>query len=206
MDWEQKAIQNLLPLSQNQKSLKAALSEWSYNGNLIDYGSQVATCDLCDHERLRYHFEIINFETKAALSVGSTCITRFNIRAIDQQGIVLVGKKRDKYLSTEIQRVKFEKSLEPLRLLWKQDEQNRKVIERVIQAYKETQKLTPKATYHLFSRMKYFAIEYDPSLYTPDIKSFNNRMEYISLSLSQQQIVQETMTQEEIDSFYNKRS
>ncbi len=37
----------------------------------IDHEEPVETCQLCEHEQLRYHFEIKNAITNKALLVGS---------------------------------------------------------------------------------------------------------------------------------------
>ena len=88
--WTAKAIANLLPLSVSPE-LAEALREWAYTGNSTDYGQPEETCQLCDHEDLRYHFEIANRLTAHRLWVGSKCIQRFEIDGYEQVKVDLAG-------------------------------------------------------------------------------------------------------------------
>jgi len=83
--WAERAAATLLPLSRATR-LGAALREWSYAGRFFDLEATDGTCELCGQQDLRYHFEIENEATDAALLVGSECIKRFEITGIDEQG------------------------------------------------------------------------------------------------------------------------
>ena len=76
--WTAKAARNLLPHSV-APVLADALREWAYTGQSNDYGQPEETCELCDQEDLRYHFEIGNAQTGHHLWVGSKCIQRFGM-------------------------------------------------------------------------------------------------------------------------------
>jgi hypothetical protein len=89
LNWKVRSESNLLPLSIEQSSLYRALLEWLYSGEMYDLGSPHATCELCEHPDLRYQFKIVNKYNGDELLVGSECITRFRITAVDESGIAL---------------------------------------------------------------------------------------------------------------------
>lgn len=74
--------EKLLKLS-NSDILKKAIKEWEYEGNIEDDESCKSTCELCGKYGLRYNFEIVNNITMKNLWVGSECINKFNIEAIE---------------------------------------------------------------------------------------------------------------------------
>ncbi len=92
--WTAKAVKNLMPLSV-ATDLAEALREWAYSGKSTDYGQPEETCQLCDHEDLRYHFEIANKQTGHRLWVGSKCILRFEIAGYEQVKVDLAKLIRD---------------------------------------------------------------------------------------------------------------
>lgn len=76
VNWAEKAATNMLHLSRN-KNLALAMREWSTTGGYEDSHSIDEICELCEHEGLRYQYEIENSQTGHTLWVGSTCITKF---------------------------------------------------------------------------------------------------------------------------------
>ena len=62
------------------------MPEWFYTGNTIDLEAPEAQCELCDHPDIRYQFIIQNEYTGNELLIGSECITKFDIRAVDEWG------------------------------------------------------------------------------------------------------------------------
>jgi hypothetical protein len=89
-----KAARNLLPYSL-APLLADALREWAYTGQSNDYGQPEETCQLCDQEDLRYHFEIGNAQTGHHLWVGSKCIQRFEIAGFDHVKVDLARLIRE---------------------------------------------------------------------------------------------------------------
>jgi len=75
-NWAEKAAANMLHLSK-AKMLATAMREWSTTGGYDDSHSIGEVCELCEHEGLRYQYEIENLQTGHTLWVGSTCITKF---------------------------------------------------------------------------------------------------------------------------------
>jgi|SRR6185437_1860839 len=89
MNWARNAENNLLPLSREQHNFALALTEWHYTGNTHDLEEPVEACELCEHPDIRYQFEIVNRHTHQTLLVGSECIHKFEIGAIDEAGALL---------------------------------------------------------------------------------------------------------------------
>lgn len=89
MSWAKRSAENLLPLSNEKESLKNALREWVYSGEMYDLEEPRETCELCDHPDIRYQFKITNTLNKNELLVGSECINKFGILALDEKGQVL---------------------------------------------------------------------------------------------------------------------
>lgn len=75
-NWSERAAENMIRLSQSP-SLAAAMREWGTTGGYEDTHSIAEVCELCEHEGLRYQYEIENRITRYVLWVGSTCITKF---------------------------------------------------------------------------------------------------------------------------------
>ena len=74
--WAERAVANMVRLS-HADNLAAAMREWHTTGGYEDSHSIELSCELCEHEQLRYQFEIENRLTHRILWVGSTCVTRF---------------------------------------------------------------------------------------------------------------------------------
>ncbi|HEY6529158.1 MAG TPA: hypothetical protein VIZ65_10725 [Cellvibrionaceae bacterium] len=90
VDWANKAANNMLGLSRS-KVLAAAMKEWTTTGGYDDTQGANEVCELCEHEGLRYQFEIENVLTKKSLWIGSTCITRFV--SLFENGIEILGEE-----------------------------------------------------------------------------------------------------------------
>lgn len=86
MSWLDRVATNLLPVSDEQENVIEALKEWYYTGDCYDLEEPAADCELCDHPNIRYQFVIRNDGTGHELLVGSECITRFGLTAIDESG------------------------------------------------------------------------------------------------------------------------
>jgi len=87
--WAESVKKNLLPLSKEKTDLKKALGEWFYTGDTYDLSYPDEDCELCDHQGIRFQFEIKNEHTGKVLLIGSECILRFSIPAVDNEGNVL---------------------------------------------------------------------------------------------------------------------
>lgn len=89
MGWVERSARNLLPLSLERRSLEIALREWFYSGDMYDLEEPIESCELCDHPNIRYQFKITNSFNGNELLVGSECINKFGIAALNEQGQIL---------------------------------------------------------------------------------------------------------------------
>jgi len=89
MNWATKSAANLLPLSVELSRLSIALREWFYTGDMYDLETPSGTCELCEHPEIRYQFKITNRHNGNEMAVGSECINKFEISAVDALGNVL---------------------------------------------------------------------------------------------------------------------
>jgi hypothetical protein len=81
--YPQRVRDNILPLSVGG-TLPEAFEEWSFTERTVDHEEAIETCQLCEHEDLRYHFEVKNALTYKTLWVGSQCIMKFNLSVFEQ--------------------------------------------------------------------------------------------------------------------------
>lgn len=144
--WKEKACLNLLKLSQERHDYLISAKEWEFNGNIIDHGNSNNTCELCEGENLRHHFQIENTKNKTQIWVGSSCIHKFDILIRNDEGIVIQdieGKK--KFLNRKLSDKKREFFLNTLRSLWKKvdDEDGKAVICEVGTHYRDRKAIYP---------------------------------------------------------------
>ncbi|MCK5605639.1 hypothetical protein KAR91_27340 [Candidatus Pacearchaeota archaeon] len=165
MSWIARVQSSIFPLSKEKNNIRIALSEWFYNGETYDLEEPIEDCQLCYHPNIRYQFTIVNRNTNESLLIGSECITKFDIRAVDERGNLLnleqTGKKvksdRNK-LITEAQRKRVIASLVSLASL---DEQFK--IDSFINYYQERKAFTPNQLSLLVWRLERFDVPYKKS-------------------------------------------
>ena len=143
--WRNKAQENLLLKSIEKSDHLRAAKEWEFTGKVIDHEVTDRTCELCEGDNLRYHFEIKNKGNKNELMVGSTCITKFDITVWDDQGNEVFGRrKKTTFLNKEIEKKKRELVLNALRGIWKKSKGGaRDEVESLGKIYKEGKALSP---------------------------------------------------------------
>jgi hypothetical protein len=163
MEWSKHVAESILPRSREKTNLRNALQEWRYTGNVTDLERPIETCQLCGHPDIRYQFEIQNRHTNAHLLIGSECIKRFDISAIDETGNVLdraathakVGRDRQKLIDDARER-RMMKSL--IRLAHIETDVN---IDSFIGYYREKRgAFTPKQLLYLFDLMMKHEIDF----------------------------------------------
>lgn len=103
--YPQRVRDNILPLSVGS-TLPEAFEEWSFTEQTGDHGEPIETCQLCEQEDLRYHFEIRNSLTGHTLWVGSQCILKFGVSVFEG------GRK----LSESDSRKKLDRLMQQMRL------------------------------------------------------------------------------------------
>jgi len=165
MSWVSRSAENLLPLSKEKQDFQKALKEWVYTGDMYDLGSPTEDCELCEHPDIRYQFKIINQLTANELLVGSECINKFEISAIDERGRTLNTEEskrkvqRDRqYLITGAKKKKVINVL--VALSTKEQDFD---INSFISYVQDRGSFTPDQLSLLFWRLDAQAIEYLPS-------------------------------------------
>lgn len=187
--WSEVSQKNLLPFSKEQSDFETALKEWEHTGVVVDHLYPVENCQLCEHANVRYHFEIINRETGAVLQVGSSCIEKFGITIYDEEGNKLRGGARGKKLKEEIKARQDEMMLEPLRRLWKVDEDSREKVAWYVQEYQERGGFPPKKLLYLFSQMNNEGIDYTPHIYKVTLRSKMDREHLYRISEAERKLI-----------------
>src|SRR5262245_59626827 len=110
--YSKRVQENILPRSVVD-TLHEAFKEWYCNGNTIDHEKPIETCQLCEQEELRYHFEIQNQYTERTLWIGSRCILKFDI-AVYEGDKVLDKSSAQRKLNTLMQSMGHESCLKVL--------------------------------------------------------------------------------------------
>lgn len=170
-NWLENSKQNLLPLSVSTE-FHEALKEWFFANDVKDHEKASEHCEMCEYSPLRYHFLIRNRLLKTSLWVGSSCILKFDeIEIFNEDESLAKGKERKKRLNDVLSELKKEQALEPLRVLWQQDEKYRGSITRAANHLKEKGGIKPKFLAVMMARMSNRQISYDPSVYTVYLRS-----------------------------------
>ena len=98
-NYSEKCKKNLLENSIEKESYEKAIDEWFFNHEVIDNAANEnnkrSSCELCEHEDLRWQFIIINKNNNNHLKVGSSCIKQFNIALLEKDGRMIYGSDRN---------------------------------------------------------------------------------------------------------------
>jgi len=92
---------NLLKYSTEKENYEIAINEWYFNHEVIDNNEFAdenisrPSCELCEHEDLRWQFVLYNVNNSNQLKVGSSCIKQFNIALLEKDGRKIYGKDRN---------------------------------------------------------------------------------------------------------------
>jgi len=165
-NYPKKVSENILPFSV-AGTLPEAFKEWSFTEKTIDHEEPVEICQLCEHEELRYHFEITNAFTKKSLWVGSQCILKFGLSVFDS-GQHLSPERAKRKLDRLTQHMRLEsciKALEKLAL----KEQNT-ILDSALEYYKKNKCLTPKFAFIVLWRLQENDIDHSPSFFKVNLK------------------------------------
>jgi hypothetical protein len=165
-NWIERVKESIAPLSFEADDVRKMLKEWYYTGNCNDLGGPCETCKLCGHPDIRYQFEIRNRDTSQELLIGSECITRFDISAVDESGELLdtdattakVQKDRRK-LITDAQRRRVINTLVQLAAA-ESEAGSEFAINNFIGYYQDRDAFTPKQLSFLVWRLGFHNIEY----------------------------------------------
>ena len=97
----EKCKNKLFALSLEKNDYDEALKEWYFldevidNNEYFDLNVSRPSCELCEHEDLRWQFIIYNANNNNQLKVGSSCIKLFNVALLDENGNKIYDKERN---------------------------------------------------------------------------------------------------------------
>ncbi len=157
---------NILPLSVSD-SLPAAFKEWYFTEYTEDHEKPVETCQLCDQEDLRYHFEIKNRNTENTLLVGSHCILKFQV-SVFEHGELLDSEGAKKKLDRLQKKMRQESCMRALESL--ADKEENDILKNALNYYKSNGFLTPKFAYVVFWRLESNGIDHSKSFFKVSLK------------------------------------
>ena len=163
---------NLFRHSQEKENYEEALKEWFFYNEVIDNfssreeKSSKYSCELCEHENLRWQFVIKNQKNNEQMKVGSSCIKQFNIALIDEKGRRILGRERNLKINKIIAQARIDsankltfKALNDLSKIDKSLEQNCRFIESWTQL-KVNGTIEPKLALFLINNFIENGIEY----------------------------------------------
>ena len=163
--YTQRVRANILPKSV-AKTLPAAFREWHWTGNTEDHGYPTETCELCEQESLRYHFEIKNEITEEVLQVGSQCILRFDVGVYEAGRRLSVEEARTK-LNATLRNMQHAACVRALRDALTHEPHA--ILESALARYEAHQALTPKQINVVFWRLGANKVEFNPSFFKVDL-------------------------------------
>lgn len=184
MSWLDNAAKNLLPLSRDQQNFALALREWHYTGNFHDLEVAIENCGLCEHPEIRYQFEIANQYTGNTLLVGSECIHKFEIGAIDDSGALLDAedsrRKVDKDRRALIAEARRRRVINTLVRLAGLDKDFK--ITSFIDYYQERGAFTPNQLAMLVWRLNEHRVPYNPADFSMIIRRGREKDQLIAMA------------------------
>lgn len=166
--WHENSKRNLFAQSENKSDFNTARGEWVVTGKVFDNcgveeDPQDISCELCEHEQLRWQFEIRNEINKNVMLVGSSCIEKFDINYY-RNGKLLSAEERNSILDRQIRKIredhKYEAGLDALRALYKVDEKERDTITMIGKKFKRVRKLDPGMAIYISRMLEKSGIDY----------------------------------------------
>lgn len=165
-NYPQRVRDNILPLSVGA-SLPEAFEEWSFTEHTVDHEEPVETCQLCEHEELRYHFEIKNVLTHKVLWVGSQCILKFNL-SVFEDGRRLSPTDAKKKLERLMQQMRLQSCINALEKLAAKEATD--ILSSALAFYKKNKYLTPKFAFVVLWRLQSNKIDHSPSFFKVNLQ------------------------------------
>lgn len=159
--YPQRVADNILPLS-IAGTLPDAFKEWYFTDNIEDHEIANEDCELCDQEKLRYHFEIKNRNTDKHLWVGSSCILKFQVQVFDN-GTLLDAKGSKKKLNELTQKMRLDSCINALKKL--AEAEGNDILSNALDFYLKNKYLTPKFAFVVFWRLSSNNIDHSPSFF-----------------------------------------
>jgi len=178
--YPQRVRDNILPLSVGG-TLPEAFEEWSFTERTEDHEQPIETCQLCEQEALRYHFEIRNSLTNKTLWVGSQCILKFGL-SVFESGRRLSESDAKKKLERLMQQMRLESCMHALEKL--AIAENNEILSNALLYYRKNKYLSPKFAFVVLWRLRSNKIDHSPSFFKINLKrdKYQNDLRIMSLS------------------------
>lgn len=189
-NYPQRVRDNILPLSVGA-TLPEAFEEWSFTDQTIDHETPEETCELCDQEELRYHFEIRNAFTKKVLWVGSQCILKFNL-SVFEEGRRLSPSDSKKKLERRMQQMRLESCFNALRKLAVAEKND--ILNNALAYYSKNKFLTPKFAFVVMWRLQSNRIDHSPSFFKINLKKHKYQEDLRDMPLTRVQVIWPAMS------------
>ncbi len=177
--YPQRVRDNILPLSVGS-TLPEAFEEWSFTERTEDHEQPIETCQLCEQEALRYHFEIRNSLTNKILWVGSQCILKFGL-SVFESGRRLSESDTKKKLERLMQQMRLESCMRALEKL--AIAEKNKILSNALLYYRKNKYLSPKFAFVVLWRLRSNKIDHSPSFFKINLKrdKYQNDLRGMSL-------------------------
>lgn len=164
--YSQRVRANILPLSVGS-TLPEAFEEWSFTENMVDHGHADQTCELCEQEDLRYHFQIQNALTAKKLMVGSSCILRFGV-SVFEDGARLSAADAKRKLDRLVRQMHLDACVSALKKVAAAE--NNSILANALTFFQKNKYLTPKQAFVVLWRLRKQRIEHNPSFFKINLK------------------------------------
>lgn len=184
-NYPQRVRDNILPLSVGA-TLPEAFEEWSFTERTIDHEQPTDTCQLCEHEELRYHFEIKNALTNKVLWVGSQCILKFNL-SVFEQGRRLSADDAKKKLERLMQQMRLQSCINALEKL--AEAEGNDILSNALAFYKKNKYLTPKFAFVVLWRLQSNKIDHSPSFFKINLQKDKYQRDLREMPLSRVHVI-----------------
>jgi hypothetical protein len=178
--YSQRVLDNILPLSVGD-TLPSAFEEWSFTERTEDHEQPIETCQLCEQEDLRYHFEIKNALTGHTLWVGSQCILKFGLSVFENGNRLSEGDAKKK-LERLVQKMRLESCVRALENL--ASAESNAILANALDYYKKKKALSPKYAFVVLWRLQSNRIDHSPSFFKINLKRSKYQQDLRTMKLS----------------------
>ncbi len=179
--YTQRVRDNILPNSIGS-SLPEAFEEWSFTERTHDHEQPIETCQLCEQEALRYHFEIRNALTNKTLWVGSQCILKFGL-SVFESGHRLSENDAKKKLERLMRQMQLESCIHALEKL--AFAEKNEILANALKYYKRNKYLSPNYAFVVLWRLQKNNIDHSPSFFKINLKRDQYQRDLQKMRLSQ---------------------
>jgi hypothetical protein len=178
--YPQRVRDNILPASIGS-TLPEAFEEWSFTEQTQDHEQPIETCQLCEQEALRYHFEIRNALTKKTLWVGSQCILKFGL-SVFESGHRLSESDAKKKLERLMRQMQLESCIHALEKL--AFAQKTEILANALKYYRKNKYLSPKYAFVVLWQLQKNNIDHSPSFFKINLKRDQYKRDLQKMELS----------------------